>query len=135
MAADASPRLACWIARSDDIAASSAAAPEPLGAVEAMSRGALDWRITIPADGSLPLGGAAPGLIQWDSPTHPAAQLPDQGCTLVALDLLHPAPVRVQAVLDGLALAEPAVAVAVRAAPAAGLVAQVRTPAGLRTLR
>lgn len=134
LAVDAPPRLACWLARSDDIVASLAAAPEPLGVLEAMSRGALDWRITVPADGSLPLGGAAPGLIQWDSPTHPAAQLPDQGCTLVALELLHPTPARVQAVLDALALAEPAVAVSVRAAAAPGLVAQVRTPTGLRTL-
>lgn len=134
LAADAVPRLACWIARCDDIVAAQAAVPEPLGTAEAMSRGALDWRITIPADGSLPLGGAAPGLIQWDGPTHPGALLPDQGCTLAALQLRHPAPTRVQAVLDGLALAEPAVTVSVRAAPVPGLVAQVRTPGGLRTL-
>ncbi|WP_326540068.1 VOC family protein [Pseudorhodoferax sp.] len=129
---NAPPRLACWVARTGDIAAAAAAAP--LGEVLPMSRGALQWRITVPADGSLPLGGAAPALIQWDTAVHPAATLPDQGCTLVALELQHPEPARVQAVLDQLRLAEPGVALSLRAAPTPGLLAQVRTPAGLRWL-
>lgn len=132
LASDAPPRLACWVARTDDIAAAAAALP--LGEVLPMSRGAFDWRITVPSDGSLPLGGAAPTLIQWDAATHPAATLADQGCTLVALELQHPEPARVQAVLDRLGLADPTVALSLRAAPAPGLLAQVRTPAGLRTL-
>lgn len=126
------PRLACWIARTDDIV--GAAAALPLGEVLPMSRGALDWRITVPADGSLPLGGAAPTLIQWDSPAHPAASLPDAGCTLLALELRHPEPARVQCVLDRLQLAEPGVALSLRAAAAPGLVAQVRTPQCVRSL-
>lgn len=132
LAPDAPPRLACWVARTDDMAATAAAVP--LGEVLSMSRGALDWRITVPADGSLPLGGAAPALIQWDTAAHPAATLPDQGCTLTALELQHPEPARVQSVLDCLGLAEPGVALTLRSAPKPGLLAQVRTPAGLRTL-
>lgn len=135
LAGDAPPRLACWIARADDIVDAVAAAPVPLGEVLPMSRGAFDWRITVPADGSLPLGGAAPVLMQWDSAVHPATLLPDLGCTLVALELQHPEPAHVQAVLDRIGLAEPAVALSLRAAPTPGLQAQVRTPAGLRTLR
>ncbi len=135
LAGDASPRLACWVARTADIVGAVAAVPVPLGEVLPMSRGALDWRITVPADGSLPLGGAAPVLIQWDSATHPAAMLTDLGCTLVALELQHPEPVRVQAVLDRLGVAEPAVALSLRHAPVPGLQAQVRTPRGLCTLR
>lgn len=132
LAPDAPPRLACWVARTDDVVAAAAAVP--LGEVLPMSRGALDWRITVPADGSLPLGGAAPTLIQWDTAAHPAATLSDQGCTLVALELQHPEPARVQAVLDRLGLAEPTVALSLRSAPTPGLLAQVRTPTGLRTL-
>ncbi|MGC3984610.1 MAG: VOC family protein [Pseudorhodoferax sp.] len=129
LAPGAAPRLACWVARTDDIV--GAAAAGPLGEVLPMSRGTLDWRITVPADGSLPLGGAAPALIQWDTPAHPAAGLPDAGCTLVALELQHPEPARVQAVLDRLHLAEPGVALSLRAAAVPGLAAQVRTPQGL----
>ena len=58
------PALSTWVVRSTDIQASAAAASEPLGGIEPMSRGALDWRITIPADGSVPLDGAAPALIE-----------------------------------------------------------------------
>jgi hypothetical protein len=135
LAADAPPRLACWVARTDDIAAAAAAAaPVPVGEVLPMSRGALGWRITVPADGSLPLGGAAPALIQWDTAAHPAATLEDLGCTLVALELQHPEPSRVQALFERLGLAGPAVTLTVREAVAPGLLAWVRTPAGLRSL-
>jgi hypothetical protein len=132
LAPDAAPRLACWVARTDDIV--GAAAALPLGEVLPMSRGTLDWRITVPVDGSLPFGGAAPVLIQWDTAAHPAASLPDVGCTLVALELRHPEPARVQAVLDRLQLAEPGVALSLRAAPVPGLAARLRTPQGLRSL-
>lgn len=132
LAPDTAPRLACWVARTEDIV--GAAAALPLGEVLPMARGTLDWRITVPADGSLPLGGAVPVLIQWDTAAHPAASLPDAGCTLAALELRHPEPARVQAVLDRLQLAEPSVALSLRGAPVAGLAAQVRTPQGLRTL-
>jgi hypothetical protein len=57
------PRLAAWVARTPDIRAAQAACSEPLGGVERMSRGNLEWLITIPEDGSLPLDGAAPTLI------------------------------------------------------------------------
>lgn len=135
LAADAPPRLACWVARTDDIAAAVAAtAAVPVGEVLPMSRGGFGWRITVPADGSLPLGGAAPTLIQWDTPAHPASALEDLGCTLVALELQHPEPARVQALLDRLGLAEPAVTLTVREAPVPGLLAWVRTAAGLRSL-
>src|SRR3989442_15725565 len=45
------PRLATWVARTSDLRSTLAAASEPLGAVEPMSRGDLSWLITIPADG------------------------------------------------------------------------------------
>lgn len=57
------PRLATWIVRTDDIHAAVAASPVSLGNVEPMSRGQLNWLITIPKDGSLPLQGVAPTLI------------------------------------------------------------------------
>lgn len=45
-----SPRLATWIARTDDIRTAVAASPVSLGKVEPMSRGQLSWLITIPED-------------------------------------------------------------------------------------
>lgn len=128
------PRLACWVARTDDIHASLQKNPEPLGQAEPMSRGALEWLISIPEDGHLPLGGAVPALIQWHTETHPASGLRDVGCTLVALELWHPAPASVRAVLDELQLAEPGVTVSVGEAAAPTLVALIQTPQGLRRI-
>ena len=45
-----------------------------------MAGGDLTWRITVPPNGLVPLGGARPLLIQWESGPHPAEGLPDDGC-------------------------------------------------------
>lgn len=79
------PRLATWVVRTPRIAVDAAALGPLVGPVEAMSRGALSWQITIPADGSLPLGGVLPSLIQWDAAPHPAIRLPTGPVTLVRL--------------------------------------------------
>lgn len=133
-AADAEPGLACWVARTPDIRQSLAQAPEALGSAEPMSRGALEWLISIPEDGSLPLDGVAPVLIEWRSPGHPAAGLQDQGCRLVGLELRHPEPDRVGALLRRLGVEEPGVALTVVAAPRPALVAHIDTPQGLRSI-
>lgn len=127
------PRLAAWVARTDDIQAASAAAGGALGEVQAMTRGALLWLITVPADGALPLGGAAPALIQWQVAEHPARSLPESGCSLVELEVFHPAPAEVRAVYAAIGLQDaPRVQLAPTGQPL--LVAHVRTPQGLRTL-
>ena len=69
------PRLATWAARCDDIRSAAAASTVPVGKIEPMSRGNFRWLITVPDDGKLALGGLAPTLIQWRSPTHPADTL------------------------------------------------------------
>ncbi|HUH59912.1 MAG TPA: VOC family protein [Candidimonas sp.] len=101
VAATAVPRLATWVARTDDIHSAQAVCASTAGPVEPMTRGELSWRITIPADGGLPLGGCAPTFIQWDGKIHPASALEDVGCRLSALDLFHPDPVRLQVMLAG----------------------------------
>lgn len=134
LAPDATPRLACWVARTEGIHEVVSAAPEALGRPEPMSRGSLEWHISIPEDGSLPLGGAAPALIEWHTAAHPAAAMQDLGCSLVALELQHPEPLRVSELLENLRFAEPCVAVTVHESATPGLVAHILTPAGLRTI-
>lgn len=132
---DAQPRLRTWVARTDDIAASVAAAGEALGAVVPMRRGTLEWLITVPEDGKPPMGGVAPALVQWrDSQLHPAARLPDCGLSLRALELFHPRPHRIMALLQAMGVQGP---VQVRrSAPGRGssLTAHIDTPQGLRQL-
>src|SRR5262249_31387458 len=120
-----------WVARTQDMDWAAAASPEPLGSVAPMSRGDLSWRLTIPPDGSLALNGAAPLLIQWDSPENPAARLPDDGLTLVRLDVTHPVPDRVRRVLTAIGFAGP---VALDGGDKVTLAAEIRTPEGLRQL-
>jgi hypothetical protein len=132
LAADAKPRLATWVARTDDIAASLAAASEPLGAAEPMARGDLRWLITVPADGELCLGGMAPALIEWQVPAHPAASLQDRGCSLVCLQAFTPDPARAEALLASLGLVAALEVHALPVGEPARLVAHIDTPAGRR---
>ena len=124
------PRLAGWVARTSDIRTTAAAASEPLGTITGMSRGDLNWLITVPDDGRLPLGGAGPALIEWHAP-HPAAKMRDAGCSLAALEVFHPDPRRVETLFWSLDLRD---RIQVTAADSAHLVARFHTPAGPRSL-
>ena len=130
----AEPVLSNWVARTADIRASAAACSEALGAVEPMSRGALDWLITIPADGSLPLGGIAPALIEWQAVPHPAAKLIDHGLSLVRLELFHPEPERISHLLGSIDFAGPLSVLPSGDRRSARLVAHIDTPQGRRLL-
>ncbi len=131
---DSPPALSTWVVRTTDMPASVAAATEALGRVEPMSRGALNWLITIPEDGSVALDGAGPALIHWQAATHPASGLEDRGLALESFEIFHPEPDRVTRLLGALKLDAP---VSVRPTPSgesARLVAHIRTPLGLRVL-
>jgi len=83
------PALIHWVARTDDIERDAKAAPVDLGDIIAVARGDYRWRITVPRDGSLPMEGAFPTLIQWEG-EHPASAIPDSGWRLESLGLTHP---------------------------------------------
>jgi hypothetical protein len=123
-----SPRLLHWVARTDDLHAAVAAVPE-LGRVHRMSRGDLEWDITIPDDGELLEHGLIPTVIAWGDTPHPTTRLPDSSCRLLGLRGLHPRPERVAARLWALG-AE----LELEASPTPALVAQVQTPFGVRQL-
>lgn len=126
--------LSNWVARTPDIHATASACSEVLGNIEPMSRGTLNWRITIPGDGSLPLNGIAPALIEWQTTVHPASTLQDHGLSLAKLELFHPEPERISRLLRSLDL-EGQISVSLpRSACAACMVAHINTPQGLRSL-
>ena len=130
------PQLVTWIARTDAIEMAAARSPIPLGRIEAMSRGDLEWRITIPADGSLPEGGTMPTVIQWpDDRSHPSSCMPDLGCRLLSLDLGHPHPHRLDAAIDAIGLDRSNGLVSVSGSPdGPWLRARLETPSGVVTL-
>jgi hypothetical protein len=125
------PRLAAWVLRVNDIEAAAAASPVPLGTIEHMTRGSLRWRITIPADGSPPLQGIAPLLIQWEPGPHPASRLENTGCSLLRLEGFHPQAKTIAAMLKAIGFTG---VFGLAPLPAQGmpcLVATIRTPAGV----
>jgi hypothetical protein len=128
------PSLAGWVVRTSDIQATTLKAAESLGAVEPVSRGALSWLITIPRDGSLPLNGAGPAVIEWQADIHPAVRLEDKGVSLDRLEIAHPDPDRVLRLLSSLALDRQGFEVCVVRHASTKLTAHIKTPQGSRRL-
>lgn len=127
------PRLATWVVRTTDIEAAQAASPVVSGYVTPMSRGDLNWRITIPRNGAMPLQGVAPTLIQWQD-RHPAAALPESGCVLVRLEAFHPRAEKVQAMLAAIGFHGEFSVSPLPAGESPRLVAHIRTPQATVTL-
>jgi hypothetical protein len=132
LAAGDEPRLATWVARTSDIEGACASALTNIGSIETMTRGPFRWRITIPADGGLAHGGLVPPLIQWHSALHPAAGMPDSGCSLASVEAFTPEPELLRSQLASLGLGD-AVTIS-RGTGAPRLVAGINTPAGKRLL-
>jgi hypothetical protein len=92
------PQLVHWVARVDRpklLTRWQAQYPERIPAVVPMTRGANSWNLTVPADGAFPAwqgtgDGLLPSLIQWDTPQHPSATLPETGIALKSLTGFHP---------------------------------------------
>lgn len=127
-------RLATWVARTDDIQAAHDACHDIVGAIEPMTRGSLNWQITVPADGNLPLAGSAPTLIQWVDGPHPASTLQDQGCSLLALEVFHTDPEKIKEILTAMNFSGPVQLHALAQASTPYLLAHIQTPSGLKTL-
>lgn len=128
------PRLSAWVAATDDIVGAVAASPVSLGRVQPMSRGLLDWQISIPDDGSLPLGGILPMLIQWNPGQHPAHSLRDAGCRLAGLHGRHPQATLACDALHAIGFTGDYAVSQPRGDTPPHLVAHFHTPRGLRQL-
>jgi hypothetical protein len=132
--ADTPSALTTWVVRTPDIHATVAACPEALGPVEPMSRGSLNWLITIPADGSVPVDGIAPALIEWQTAGHPAARLAEHGLSLAKLEICHPDAARLSRMLAAIGLEGSYGVSPLPAGSVPHLVAHINTPQGLRVL-
>jgi hypothetical protein len=85
------PRLGNWIVACDRLDEALDQSPEGSGDSIELQRGDLKWRISVPVDGSLPVGGGWPTLIEWAQGTrHPASRLDDSGLRLERLTIGHP---------------------------------------------
>ena len=137
---DHTPRLGTWMLATPDIEASmedlarrlrnAGLDDVDLGRAIPITRGNLTWRMAIPDDGSVPLDGAFPTLIEWPG-DHPASRMGAVGCHLEGLTVEHPEGERISSVLAPV-FADPRVKV--RAGPAKAIGMEIATPDGTRTL-
>lgn len=128
------PRLSNWVARTADIHAALGLSAEYLGEIEPMSRGSNHWLITIPEDGSLPLEGIAPALIEWQTDRHPACDMPDLGTRLLGLELLHPDPARITRLMQSLNMRGNYEVKAIAQGQMPQMIAHIQTPSGVCTI-
>jgi hypothetical protein len=127
-------RLATWVARCDNIYDACAASPLPLGNIESMTRGELEWKISIPTEGGLVMQGVAPALIQWETGTHPASAMRDAGCSLVRVEAFHPDAETGRDLLEKIGFEGRLEVLPADSGVPAHLVAHIQTPSGLRRL-
>lgn len=128
------PQLATWVARTSDIYGAQAATPIPVGEIHSMSRGSLDWLITIPPDGQLAMQGAAPAFIQWNTQAHPATGMQEAGCSLIGLEAFHPKAQALKSMLQHIGFEGQFQATPLPADVQPYLIAHIQTPSGLRQL-
>jgi hypothetical protein len=127
------PRLATWVVRTNDVKAAVVASPVVSGYAIPMSRGDLNWIITVPRNGSLPMQGVAPTMIQWQD-RHPAGSMKDSRCSLIRLEGFHPRAGKVGAMLKAIGFQGDFAVSLLPSGERPYLVAHIQTPGGVRQL-
>ncbi len=84
------PRPTNWICRTEAMGSALEAELPQTGPSVAVSRGDLNWLISVPETGILSLDNMAPALIDWLGNPSPAQKLPDRGCRFTQLKIAHP---------------------------------------------
>ena len=121
-----SPRPLTWVVAVDDIYDAVSKCGYDAGEITAMTRGDLEWMLTIAENGTLVEDGLLPGLIQWPGGRNPANKLPESGTRLQRLILQHPQPDVIGQIIDQLGVDGP---VEVKPGPA-NLIFEMQTNAG-----
>jgi hypothetical protein len=105
------PRITRWALKSDDLLTDGKVLrghSSTLGHTKAGSRqrpdgSMLRWELILPT--SIPEVDIIPFMVDWgQSDIHPHDAMPDMGCSIVALQLRHPEPERIQSVLQELGM-------------------------------
>ena len=102
-----SPRPLTWVVAVDDIYDAASKCGYDAGKITAMTRGDLEWMLTIAEDGTLVEDGLLPGFIQWPDGRNPANKLPESGTRLQRLILQHPQPDGIGQIIDQLGIDGP----------------------------
>lgn len=104
---DAGCRLRGWVARTDDIDAVLKGREAVFGRKVGLPMDEPAFDFAIPDDGSLPLDGAAPSLIDRRGKTRSMASIADLGARLHGFSLAHPDPRTIGTLLKELGVDRP----------------------------
>lgn len=124
---EAGRRLQTWVARTTTLDDVLATHTDLLGGRKRVTRGERAWTMSILPDGSLPLAGLLPTAVQYEPGMVPARHMPDAGCQLLGLTLVHPEPETIRDLLARLDVQGP---VTVEQGQAPLLSARIATPRG-----
>ena len=124
-------RLRGWVARTDAIDSVLSEHAGVLGRKVAFSSRNGDFFFAIPEDGSLPLDGAAPSVIDRQGKPPSVAAMADPGARLRTVIIEHPEPDRIAALYGRLGIADPP---EIRQGDGLRYRARIQTPGGLREL-
>ena len=128
---DAGRRLRGWVARADGIDAVLGHHPGIFGRTVALPWADPSFDFAIPDDGSLPLDGAAPSIIDRRGKPRAMASIADLGARLRSFSLEHPDQAAIQALYGQLAIDRPPV---VTPGSVLRYCAKIDTPSGPRVL-
>lgn len=128
---DTGRRLRGWVANTNAIDAIVSTHGAIFGDEVPLPTGEPTFAFTIPKDGSLPLDGAAPSIIDHRGDASYIASIPDLGVHLHSFTLEHPDPTGIAAFYRELAIENPPVIVQ---GPEIRYRALIQTPAGLMEL-
>jgi len=128
---DEGRRLRGWVARTDTIDAIIAGRGDIFGEKVPLPTVNASFDFAIPNDGSLPLDGAAPSLIDRRGKPRSMATIADLGARLKSFTLEHPNPAAVEALYRTLTVDRPP---EIRRGTTLRYRARIETPAGPREL-
>lgn len=124
-------RLRGWVANADDLGAVLSSHPTVFGEEAPLPPDDPAFGFSIPPDGTLPLDGAAPSIIDHRGDPTSMAGIPDLGARLRTLTLEHPEPTAIAALLDSLSIDRPPLIIK---GPQIRYRAQIETPDGMKEL-
>lgn len=124
-------RLRTYVARTEGLDAHLKREAPFLGVKTQVKRGDLVWHFGVIADGTLPLQGAAPHLMDWGASGTPAARMSDGGLMLKNVIVETPVLEAADALLQRLEMRDGPI---LRKGPLTRLFALIDTPRGPRLL-
>lgn len=128
---DEGKRLRGWVASTDHFDREMAKHPGVFGEKREFHAGASSYFFSVPEDGSLPMNGVAPSLIDRQGKRPSLAPETEMGCALVAFTLEHPDAAHVAQLYEALAIEG---APDVKHGDEFRYTATIRTPSGIRVL-